>query len=359
MKKIILATGGTGGHIFPAQAIAESLIASGNTVEFIVDERFFPYYEKTKANFPNVAIHKIMAAPINGNPFKKTIALAKNAVAYLQAWAIMRHVKPDVVIGFGGYPSLPTMLAAHNYVRIIHEQNAVAGKANRLLCSKVQHIITGFAHVEQIPDDAKSKVLHFGNPVRSAILEIADAEYNTPNSGEINLLITGGSQAAQIFADIVPSAIAMLPAELKARLHVTQQGKAEQIEALKEQYAQMQVKCEIASFFTDIPRRLADAHLVIARAGASTIAEICASGRPAIFIPLPSSADNHQFYNAKNVSDVGGGWLLEQKSTNSEKLSNLLNDLFSNPHKLEQSAKISKQLAKLTAAKDLSDFINR
>ncbi len=352
--KIVIATGGTGGHIFPAQALAEELLQAGAEVEFVVDARFFTYYDKTKANFPSVPIHQISAAPISGGILQKMRGVFKNALALAQAWSILRTIRPDVVVGFGGYPALPTMLAARGCTRIIHEQNAMMGKANRMLAGRVQHIITAFSDVTP---EYQAKVLQFGNPVRREVLALKERKYQPPYEGEINLLITGGSQAASVFAQIIPQAIALLPAILQQRLRITQQAKAEQIKALQSNYADMHINAEIASFFTNIPAKLTLAHLVIARAGASTIAELSCASLPAILVPLPSSADNHQFFNAKSVCDAGGGWLLEQANFTAENLSELLQKLFESPKLLEQASLITRNLSTPNAAYDLSKHI--
>jgi UDP-N-acetylglucosamine--N-acetylmuramyl-(pentapeptide) pyrophosphoryl-undecaprenol N-acetylglucosamine transferase len=352
--KIILATGGTGGHIFPAQALAEELLKAGAEVEFMVDERFFAYLEKTKGNFPSVPIHKIAASPISGGLVQKLKAVFKNAEAVEQAWWVLRISRPDVVVGFGGYPSLPTMLAARGCVRIIHEQNAIMGKANRMLAKKAHNIITAFANVAP---DYSEQVLQFGNPVRSEILALAQREYHAPFEGEINLLVMGGSQAASIFAEVIPQAISLLSDDLKARLRITQQAKAEQVAEMQVQYANMGVVSEIAPFFADIPAKLELAHLVIARAGASTIAELSCAGLPAILVPLPSSADNHQLYNAKAICDAGGGWLLEQSNLNVVTLAELLTKLLEAPNLLEQASNITRNLSTPNAADDLAKHI--
>ncbi len=374
--KIVLATGGTGGHIFPALALMEELLKAGAEVEFIVDKRFFNYYEKVKHNFPNVPIHQIAASSISGNIAQKLKAACKNIWAVGQAWAVLRHVRPDVVVGFGGYPSLPTMLAAFGCVRIIHEQNAVLGKANRLLATRVDNIITAFDGVSfagvilgdaSVGDTNKAKIspekiLKLGNPVRREILELGSREYQAPDDGnndgaEINLLVTGGSQAANIFAEIIPQAIILLPKSLQQRLIITQQAKAEQVTKLQQQYANMGVKADIAVFFADIPAKLKAAHLVIARSGASTIAELNCAAVPAILVPLPSSADNHQYYNAKSVCDAGGGWLMEQSDFTAENMAELLQKLLMQPELLVQASIASCQLSTPDAAYDLAQHI--
>jgi UDP-N-acetylglucosamine--N-acetylmuramyl-(pentapeptide) pyrophosphoryl-undecaprenol N-acetylglucosamine transferase len=355
--KIVLATGGTGGHIFPAQALAEELLKAGAEVEFMVDERFFAYYEKTKANFPNVPIHKIMASPISGGGAQKLKGACKNALAVAQAWAILRTSRPDVVVGFGGYPSLPTMIAARGCKRIIHEQNAVMGKANRMLAGRACAIITAFEKVGGIAPEHQSKVLQFGNPVRHEILALSESSYHAPYQGEINLLVMGGSQAASIFAEIIPQAIKLMPNYLKARLRITQQAKSEQILEMQTQYANMGVTSEIAPFFANITAKLAGAHLVIARAGASTIAELSCAALPAIFVPLPSSADNHQLYNATAICNEGGGWLMEQANFNAVSLAKHLQKLFENPTLLDKASNIARCLSTPDAAQKLAQYI--
>jgi UDP-N-acetylglucosamine--N-acetylmuramyl-(pentapeptide) pyrophosphoryl-undecaprenol N-acetylglucosamine transferase len=353
--KIVLATGGTGGHIFPAQAVAEALLARGAEVEFIVDSRFHAYHAKAQ-HFPNVPIHTITASSISGTLPRKLYAAAKNAYACAQAWSLLRHIRPDIVMGFGGYPSLPTLLVAKGYIRILHEQNAILGKTNRLLASKVDAIATAFPQVQAIEQGAT--IQYVGNPVRASIQALhALPPQSWDGASPLHLLVTGGSQGAAIFAEIVPAAMRQLPETLLKQIHITQQVRAEQLEEVRAVYDALPLTYEIAPYFADMEARLRASHLVIARAGASTIAELQCAGLPALFVPLPHAADNHQQKNAEAMVNAGAAWMLIQRDFTANALADRLQSFFTDPHIIQQAATASHALGLPDAASSCADYL--
>ena len=269
----VLAAGGTGGHLFPAEALARELVRQGGAVHLATDRRADAFAEKV----PGVAVCQVRAGRFGGGPLRIAYGVAEMAVGIVQARRWLRRLAPDVVIGFGGYVSVPTMLAAAQLglPTIIHEQNAVLGRANRLLASRVGRIATGFAEIAGLRPADRVRIVHTGNPVRPTILAVGQTGYLPPEPGRpIELLILGGSQGARIFSDIVPSALAALPAELRGALRVSQQARPEDRDRVTAELQASGIAAEIETFFNDVPARLARAHLVICRSGASTIAEL-------------------------------------------------------------------------------------
>src|SRR6185369_6230383 len=265
---------------------------------------------------------------------KSTATRAQNmlqlGIGYLQSRRLIKRLKPSVAVGFGGYPSVPPLLAAQHagIGTLLHEQNAVAGRANRFLLKRASKVATSFAKVrflDQLPADRRSLT---GNPVRPDIAAIAAQPYATPSAGgSFNLLVVGGSQGARVFGELMPPTLAALPAELRARLKLTQQCRAEDLEKVAALYRQMNLAVELQPFFRDIPARLATTHLLVSRAGASTVAELTAAGRPAVMVPLPHSIDDHQAANAAALAEAGGGWIAPQKDFDAARLAGLLTDL--------------------------------
>ncbi len=355
-KTIILATGGTGGHVFPAEALAEVLLASGSRVILVTDKRF--------ANFKTGALSRVETRTIRtgtfvGSPVKKIMGILGLLAGMVQAWSLLRALKPDVVIGFGGYPSFPTLFAACKLgiPTIIHEQNSVLGRANRLLAGKVGRIATSFPDIRMVEEKDKGKIVIIGNPVRASIKAIRSLPYSAiTHDGKVHILVTGGSQGATIFSQIVPAAIAALPASLRSRIRVDQQCREADVEAVRAAYAELNINADIASFFVDLPTRLASAHLVIARSGASTIFELAVAGRPAILVPLPTSMDNHQYYNAEAFEDVGGGWVINQDGFTAASLAARLEAFITAPDTLAKAAENAKKLGYENAAQNLAEL---
>jgi UDP-N-acetylglucosamine--N-acetylmuramyl-(pentapeptide) pyrophosphoryl-undecaprenol N-acetylglucosamine transferase len=325
----VLAAGGTGGHLFPAEALARELVRQGGAVHLATDRRADAFAEKV----PGIAVCQVRAGRFGGGPLRVAYGVAEMALGIMQARRLLRRLAPDVVVGFGGYVSVPTTLAASQLgvPTLIHEQNAVLGRANRLLAPRIGRIATGFAETAGLRPADRSRVVHTGNPVRPAILAVGQAGYSPPEPGRpIELLILGGSQGARIFSDIVPSALAALPAELRGALRVSQQARPEDRDRVIADLEANGIAAEVETFFNDVPARLARAHLVICRSGASTVAELAVTGRPALLVPYPHATDDHQAANARAFADAGAGWTLPQSSLTpallTERLAELLGD---------------------------------
>ncbi|MCW8861871.1 MAG: undecaprenyldiphospho-muramoylpentapeptide beta-N-acetylglucosaminyltransferase [Rhodospirillales bacterium] len=354
---VVLATGGTGGHVFPAEALAAELANRGCRLALVTDRRGGAYGGRLGA----IETHRIRAAGIAGRGLlARLFSVVELGLGTIQARGILGRLRPAVVVGFGGYASVPTMLAAtlaHMHTAI-HEQNAVLGRANRLLAGRVDRIATSFGAVRNIPAGAGSKTVRTGMPVRPAIAAVRGRPYPAlDEESPISLLILGGSQGASVFSAVVPQAIALLPAAIQARLSVVQQCRPEDIDAARAAYAKLPVRAELATFFDDVPERLVSAHLLITRAGASTVAELTAVGRPAILVPYPFAADDHQTYNAHAVDEAGGGWLMPQGDFTAEKLAARLENLFSMPQILRNAATGAQAAGRPDAAERLADEV--
>ncbi|HWD58675.1 MAG TPA: undecaprenyldiphospho-muramoylpentapeptide beta-N-acetylglucosaminyltransferase [Stellaceae bacterium] len=351
----VLAAGGTGGHLFPAEAVARLLVESGATVHLAADRRADAF----AAAVPGVTIDLVRAGRLGGGPLNVACGLAGLALGMMQARRLLRRLAPAAVIGFGGYPSVPTMLAAAQLglPTLIHEQNAVFGRANRLLAPRARHIATGFAETRGLRPADAARAVQTGNPVRPAIRAVAAAPYAPPGEtpGEVvELLVVGGSQGARIFSEIMPPAIEALPAALRARLRLSQQARPEDKDVLAARYAALGVAAEIESFFTDMPARLARAQLVICRAGASTIAELAAAGRPAILVAYPHAMDDHQTANAAQFAAAGGGWAMAQGDATPAALVQRLAALIADPAALVAAAAAARRFARDDAAECLA-----
>lgn len=352
----VLAAGGTGGHLFPAEAVARLLVAGGAAVHLLTDRRADAF----AASVPGVTIDRVRAGQLGGGPLHAAYGLAELAVGMVQARRLLRRLAPAAVVGFGGYPSVPTMLAAAQLglPSLIHEQNVVFGRANRLLAPRARRIATGFAATEGLRDPDRARAVHTGNPVRPAIHAVGSLPYSAPEpGGPIELLVVGGSQGARVFGEIVPPALAHLPAELRARLHVAQQARPEDKDAVVAQYRELRLAADIETFFADMPARLQRAHLAICRAGASTIAELAVGGRPAILVPYPHAMDDHQTANAAAFARSGGGWALPQTAFSPEALAGHLAALLGDPAALAGAADAARRFARDDAAEHLARLV--
>ena len=309
---ILLAAGGTGGHIFPAVAVAEELMARGHTVALATDARGINFGKP----LVGVDIHRISASGVHGGLIAKMCAAVSIGIGILQARRLFQKLRPECVIGFGGYPSVPTMIAAtsRGLPTIIHEQNAVLGRANRLISKRATVIATSFAETSGIGTANDNSTVRTGNPVRAAFSAIRDQDYPPigPNGEGIKILVLGGSQGATILSEVIPRAFLEMPETLRSRFAITQQCRPEDIESVGQVYAEAGVSAELTTFFDNVPDRMAAAHIVISRAGASTVAELAEAGRPAILIPYPHAMDDHQTANARAVEASGAGWLIPQ-----------------------------------------------
>lgn len=360
-RTIILAAGGTGGHIFPAVALAEVLRARGFEPHLVTDHRFHQYNKTTgEGVLAQIPIHTIRAGSLGGGLGRKLKNLLGMGVGMLQAWRLLRRLKPLAVVGFGGYPSFPTMVAASfsGQRTIIHEQNSVLGRVNRLLARRARVIATTYADTRMMPEGARGRVVRTGNPVRAAVCAIAAVDYPVlTESGILRVLVLGGSQGASVFGEVIPEAMQRLPAELRARIRLDQQCREGEIAAVRAQYQALGMQVDLAPFFVDVAARLASAHLVISRAGASSVAELMVAGKPAILVPLPIATDNHQYYNAQAVEDIGAGWVVTQKAFTPESLATKLETLMRVPHRLSEAAAAMRTLANALAAEALADVV--
>ena len=354
-RPIAITTGGTGGHLFAAVALAGELSAQGRGVHLLTDARTDVY----AAQVPGAEIHNVRAGRLGGGPLRAVLGFAALAAGALRARRLLRRLAPAAVVGFGGYASVPAMLAAATLgiPTMIHEQNAVLGRANRLLAPRAGRIATGFTETAGLRPGDRVRAVHTGNPVRPAILALGEIAYTAPWPGDaIELLVLGGSQGAHILAEIVPAALAMLPAPLRARLRISQQARPEDREAVVAAYAASRISATVESFFQDVPQRLARSHLAICRAGASTLAELGAVGRPALLIPYPHATDDHQTANARAFAGVGGGRVMAQAGLSSETLAAELTALLADPPTLSAIARRAKAFGRRDAARRLAQL---
>ena len=348
---IVLSAGGTGGHLFPAQALANELVKRGRNIVVMTDARFTNY----ATHFPGAAI-----ATVPSSPFNAITAPFKIAAGIVVALVKLMKLKPAAVIGFGGYPSVPVMLAATS-LRLptaIIEQNAVVGRANRLVMDRVKTVAAAFPIARFAPRD-KSKIVLTGNPLRPEVEALWGASYNVPvASGPIRLLVFGGSQGARALSEVVPAALTRLPQDMKMRLTVVQQCRPEDMEQVRQVYANAEIRCQLESFFSDLPQRMAESHLVIARSGAGTVAELMAIGRPAILVPLPGALDDNQTPNADILDRAGAGWKIRQSDLTPDSLAQMIIQIFADPLALARRATAAHALATPNAAAKLADVVD-
>lgn len=354
-RPVLLAAGGTGGHLFPAEALAVELTKRGVPVELITDERALAYAQ----HFPARALHAAPADTLRGRgagAYAKLSATLARGV--LRSVGILRQVRPRAVVGFGGYPTFPPLVAAKivGAPVILHEQNAVIGRANRQLARLATMIATGFPAVEGLPRNKPTA--HIGNPVRPQVVAASDHPYLPPaEDGQIRLLVFGGSQGARVMSEVVPQALALLPPELRSRLYVTQQARPEDIDAVRAAYQAAAIEAELSSFFTDMPSHMAKAQFVIARAGASTVAELAVIGRPSILVPLPHALDNDQLANANALALAGGAVVTPQSAFTPEALASDLESRLADGTSLAAAAEAAKRVGTPDAAKRLADVV--
>lgn len=357
-RAVVIAAGGTGGHLFPAQALAQELARRDYALHLVTDERGRTYTDA----FPEAEIHMVNAATFAGlGPVGRVAAMGRIGLGLAGAVGLLGKLKPRMVIGFGGYPSLPAMGAAvlRRLPTCLHEQNAVLGRVNRALARRVDVIAGAFDTMRGLDEKTRARFIATGNPVRDAIRAVAGAPYAVPAEGEpIHLLIFGGSQGAHVFSTLVPEALSHLDTALRGRLRVTQQCRPEDLNAARGAYGTAGIEAELAPFFDDMDAKLKAAHLIIARAGASTVTEIAVVGRPAILVPLPSAMDDHQTANAEALTLAGGGWLMPQKDLTAERLAARLAELFSDPARLAQAAGAALTAGRPDATTELADIVD-
>lgn len=351
---IVLAAGGTGGHLFPAEALAHELKSRGWDVHLATDARA----QRFAGAFAEDHVHVIRSATIAG---RNPIALARTLWSLwqgnLDSRKLFRRLKPKLVAGFGGYPTLPPLYAASNMgiPTLVHEQNAVMGRANKGLAARVKAIAGGF--LPEAGGAHADKIIATGNPVRPPVLAAAKASYKPAKEGQrFRLLVFGGSQGAQFFSNAIPEAIALLPEGERARLLITQQARKEDEAAVRAAYQKLRIPADVAPFFNDMPARIADAHFVISRSGASTVSEIAAIGRPAMLVPFPHALDHDQAANALALASAGGCEVVRQSELSPRRLSEIISSAINEPERLEQQAKAAKSVGKPDAAQLLADL---
>lgn len=347
---IILAAGGTGGHLFPAEALARTLLDRGWRAMLVTDDR------ATAFDVPGVAVRRIKAGRFGGGLAARLAGLFRTGIGATQARTLLRQTGAGAVVGFGGYPSVPTVAAAGLMRKpvMLHEQNAVLGRANRLLARFSGTIALSFPETERLPLPVNTVVT--GNPVRAAILALKDTPYEQPAvDGRFNLLVTGGSQGARFLGETIPAALRALDPTMRSRIHLTLQARSENLEQVRADVEALGMSAEIDSFFGDMAERLRHAHLLIARAGASTVFEAAIAARPSLLIPLPGAMDDHQTANADALAKAGGAWVLQQPLATPETLANRLAALMADPNTLGKAAERARAWAKPDAAAQLAD----
>lgn len=353
---ILLAAGGTGGHVFPAEALAEELMQRGLRLGLVTDRRGHAY----GGTLGKLETYRIAAGGIAGRGFMTRLrSAAELGLGVIQARSLLKRLQPQAVVGFGGYASVPTMVAATllGLPTAIHEQNAVLGRANRLLAARVRRIAVCYDNVSHLAPAWTPKLAHTGMPVRPAVAALRDSPYPAlDETTPISLLVLGGSQGARVLSEVVPQALTALPESLRHRIRISQQCRPEDLDGVRAAYEGTGIDATLDTFFTDVPQRIAAAHLVIARAGASTVAELTALGRPAILAPYPHAIDDHQTANARAVDEAGGAWLMPQPAFTAQTLAARLEPLFTQPGTLARAAGCARAAGRPDAASLLADL---
>lgn len=354
-RTCVVAAGGTGGHLFPAQALAEEMARRGWRIVLATDRRGQAFAE----HFPADERLALDSATGSG-PLGLLKAGVRIAAGVLQARKAFRRLNVSVVVGFGGYPSAPSLLAAISMglPTLIHEQNAVLGRTNRMLAGRVGTVASAFPTLGRLPEGLKDRLAVVGNPVRPPIAALAGKPYRAPGArGDIHLLVTGGSQGARILSDTVPRSVAALPEALRKRLKVVQQARPEFVDAARQVYEQAGVTAEVAPFFSDMAARLSAAHLAIGRAGASTCTELAVVGLPSVLVPLKIATDDHQRFNARGLVEAGGAVLILEDDLTAEALTKALTEILQEPGRLARMADGARATALPDAAARLADLV--
>ncbi|HJU76959.1 MAG TPA: undecaprenyldiphospho-muramoylpentapeptide beta-N-acetylglucosaminyltransferase, partial [Sphingomicrobium sp.] len=354
----VLAAGGTGGHMVPAHALAAELRSRGHGVLLITDERGarFP------GLFENIPVHVLPAGRLGGGPIGWLKAIGAVARGRGEAKRLYREHRPDAVVGFGGYPAFPSLLAASalDISTVLHEQNAVLGRVNRLLAGEAEAIGTAYGEVDRLKSKYREKTVLVGNPVRESIARLGELPYPAFDEiGPFKILVTGGSQGATILGEVVPEGLGLLEASLRRRLQIVHQCRPDDIERVRKRYAELGIPAELMTYIEDMPEKLADAHLVIGRAGASTIAELTAAGRPAILIPFPSATDDHQTANAREMTQAGGARTIQQAGFTPEVLARQIEAMAVDSVALNNAAARALSVGRPHASRDLADLVER
>ncbi|MEM9627171.1 MAG: undecaprenyldiphospho-muramoylpentapeptide beta-N-acetylglucosaminyltransferase [Pseudomonadota bacterium] len=355
-RPVIITAGGTGGHMFPALALASELERRGRTVALACDERGARFLPEDMAWF------KVRASSPSGSVGKRSSGIFRLGLGLLQSWWWLKRQKPLAVAAFGSYASVPVGVAAGllKLPLLVHEQNAVLGRANRMIAKRASGLALTFAETEHAEMMAEDRHVVTGNPVRSEVRQQMGKAYSLPADGEpLDVLVIGGSQGARALSDVVPAALDRLSGRERSRIRLTQQCRPEDLERVEQAYKSLGFKAELKSFFEDLPERLAKAHLVISRSGASSVAEMLVLGTPSILIPLPSSLEGDQLANAKIAEAAGAAWLMEEKDLTGERLSDQLRLCLDKPDQLKDMAAKAKALGRPDAAEALADALER
>jgi len=353
-RTFLLAAGGTGGHMIPAHALAEELMTRGHRVVLVTDDRG----ARIPGIFAGVDVHVLPAGRLGGGVFGWIRASRGILAGRGAAKALIRQFEPAVAVGFGGYPALPTLLAAlsEKVPTALHEQNAVLGRVNRLLARFVKVLATAYHQVDRVPKGIEPVIV--GNPVRAEILALRDQPYPPlTEEGVFRLLVTGGSQGASVLSTVVPDALGLLPIALRHRLQVTQQCRPEDIDKVRARYAELDIPADLATYLGDLPERLGWSHLFVGRSGASTIAELTAAGRPAILVPLPSAMDDHQTANAREMAATGGATSIPQSKFTPQQLAKQMQKMAMEPGALATAAARARDAGYPQATQALADLV--
>ncbi len=351
---VLIAAGGTGGHMFPAEALGRELIGRGHRILLVTDWRGKGFGDR----LPEAAIEHVSAGGIVGTGLvRRARSLASLAVGLIQARRIVARTDAELAVGFGSYASVPTIIAASQagVPILLHEQNAVAGRANRMLAPRAAKIAISFPEIVGLKASERTKTVLTGNPVRSELAAVGPYRPILP-AAPIRILAVGGSQGARIFAPTIPGAMGLLPESLRRRLSVSQQARSDDVSAVRDAYARLDIAAEVSHFFEDVPQRMETAHLVICRSGASTIAELTVAGRPAILVPFALAADDHQSANARFLSEAGGAWLIPERAFTPESLAERLISLLAQPQSLARAALCAREAGRIDAASRLADL---
>jgi len=356
---IAVCAGGTGGHLFPAQALSAELKRRGHKIILLTDSRGLKFGDR----FPCDEIFEIPSSTLSLRaPLKAMIGGVRICSGIIKAWRILKNSHVQAIAGFGGYPSLPPMVAAHllGLPACLHEQNAVMGRANRFLARFATVLAKSFDATQKVPEGSKLRIITTGNPVRQQVIDLRTTDYVPAGADEpFRLLVFGGSQGAKVFSDVVPVALELLPQTTKKRLKVVQQCRAEDIDRVKSAYKNARLEADVADFFPNLPENIAAAHLVVARSGASSLSELTVIGRPSVLIPLPNALDNDQRENARALEAAGGAWVIDQSQFTPERLAKMLEEFINKPELLITAAQAAHKIGKSDAVMHLADALEQ
>ena len=352
----MICAGGTGGHMFPALALSNDLLSRDCKVVMVTDERTLKYTQGQD----RLTVHVIKSSTLPKGLLGKVKGLIMLGIGYIQSKRLIARYRPDIAVGFGGYPSLPPMKAAqsHHIPTIIHEANAVLGRANAHLAPKATRIALSLQDMSSLRDEDIPRAVVTGNPIRSDIAALYTHPYNTPDADtDFHITVMGGSLGAKVMADNVPQAMAALPEDLKVRLNITQQCHESDKDNVQKIYSDAGITASLKTFIDNVPDVLKQTHLVIARSGASTVAEVAVAGIPAIYIPYPYHADHQQRVNAQSIANHGGAWVIEEKDLSPSVLAKRVEGLMRSPEALFKAAEAARNCAKPEATRKLGNLV--